>query len=85
MFGGKEVEIFLVPQVLNVFNEDAEVVVNTTVLEATNASGYEDFDPFTETPVEGVHFDFGEDFGRARREEDFQQPRTYRFSVGLRF
>jgi hypothetical protein len=59
--------------------------VNTTVLEATNADGYLDFNPFTETPVEGVHFDFGPDFGQARREEDFQTPRTYRFSVGFRF
>jgi Carboxypeptidase regulatory-like domain/TonB dependent receptor len=82
---GKELEIFLQPQLLNAFDESGEVSVNQTVLEATNASAYENFDPYTETPVEGTHFDFGEDFGRARREEDFQQPRTYRFSVGFRF
>ena len=84
-FGGKSFEIFLQPQILNVFNEDGVRNVNTTVLEATNAAGYEDFNPFTETPVEGVHFDFGSAFGQARREEDFQTPRTYRFSVGFRF
>jgi hypothetical protein len=70
---------------LNVFDEHGEANVNTTVVEATNSGDYADFDPFTETPVEGVNFDFGEDFGHAVREEDFQQPRTYRFSVGFRF
>ncbi len=62
---GKEMEIFVQPQVLNVFDEHGEVNVNTSVLEATNSSDYVDFDPFTETPVEGVNFDFGEDFGHA--------------------
>ena len=82
---GKELEIFVQPQVLNIFDEHGQVRVNTTVVEATNSSDYADFDPFTGTPVEGVNFDFGEDFGRALREEDFQQPRTYQFSVGFRF
>jgi hypothetical protein len=84
LFGGKAFEIFLQPQILNLFGEEGVRNVNLTVLDATN-DDYEDFDPFTQTPVEGVHFDLGEDFGQARREEDFQQPRTFRFSVGFRF
>ena len=52
------------------------------------------FNPFTETPVEGVHWvkgplfgqpvnpTSGEPFGGAG---DFQLPRTYRFSLGARF
>jgi hypothetical protein len=35
--------------------------------------------------VQGVHWDFGPDFGDALSEEDFQDPRTYRFSLGFRF
>jgi hypothetical protein len=47
---GKDVEIFIQPEVLNVFNEDGLINVNTTV---TNVAT---FNPFTETPVEGVHW-----------------------------
>jgi hypothetical protein len=45
----------------------------------------EPFNPFTETPVEGVNFDFGPNFGEAQSAGDYQQPRTLRFSVGIRF
>jgi hypothetical protein len=43
------------------------------------------FNPFTETPVEGLHWVKGANFGRAINALGFQQPRTYRFAVGLRF
>jgi hypothetical protein len=43
------------------------------------------FNPFTETPVEGVHWRKGEDFGKPLEEDDLQLPRVYRFSVGIRF
>jgi hypothetical protein len=35
--------------------------------------------------VEGVHWRKGPDFGKPVVEGDYQQPRTYRFSVGFRF
>jgi hypothetical protein len=35
--------------------------------------------------VEGVHWQRGPAFGEAQDDGDFQQPRTYRISVGLRF
>lgn len=82
---GRPIELFLQPEVLNVFDEQEPIVVNTTVLDATVASGYENFNPFTATPVEGVHWDFGPNFGQPLTENSFQQPRTFRFSVGLRF
>ncbi|MCU0233515.1 MAG: hypothetical protein MUE90_05720, partial [Thermoanaerobaculales bacterium] len=83
--GGTQLELFVQPEVVNVFNEDAVVTPNTTVLTARNSASLEPFDPFTETPVEGVHWRKGSSWGQAQDEDDFQQPRTFRFSVGLRF
>ncbi|MEM7479813.1 MAG: TonB-dependent receptor [Acidobacteriota bacterium] len=81
---GRGVEIFLQPEVLNIFNEDGVIDPNgldnnegVTVLES--------FNPFTETPVEGVNFRRNSNFGQPLNENDFQTPRTFRFSVGFRF
>jgi len=82
---GRPIELFVQPEVLNVFDEQEAIVVNASVLDATVAAGYQNFDPFTETPVEGVHWDFGPNFGQPLTENSFQPPRTFRFSVGLRF
>jgi hypothetical protein len=43
------------------------------------------FNPFTETPVEGTNWRKGDSWGEAQSDSDYQQPRTFRFSVGLRF
>jgi hypothetical protein len=43
------------------------------------------FDPFTQTPVEGTHWRKGEDFGKPADADAYTLPRTFRFSVGLRF
>lgn len=83
--GGTQLELFLQPEVLNIFNEDAVIAGNTTVFDATSSATMAPFDPFTETPVEGVNWRKGSSFGQPRSEADYQQPRTVRFSVGLRF
>ncbi|HEX7181982.1 MAG TPA: TonB-dependent receptor [Thermoanaerobaculia bacterium] len=93
------VDIFVKPEVINVF--DSEKIdttdvryFDTTVLTADNAADCDTgpgvrpcvpFNPFTETPVEGVHWVKGANFGQAINPLGFQQPRTYRFGVGLRF
>lgn len=84
---GKQFEVFLQPEVINLFDETAGDArsVNQAVLDATNDAGFEPFDPFTETPVQGVHWDFGPDFGQVEEADDFQTPRTFRFSLGFRF
>ena len=82
---GKTFELFIQPEVINVFDNQKAIVVNDTVLDATNASGFDTFNPFSEEPVQGVHFDFDPDFGQPEREEDLQTPRTFRLSVGFRF
>ena len=88
---GQEVEIILQPEVLNAFNEHGVEAVSTTVQTATNTAGLARFNPFTETPVEGVHWrrqpatatQLG--FGKPRNDLDYQLPRTFRFSTGIRF
>jgi hypothetical protein len=93
------VELFLQPEVLNVFNEDAltggriGTDMNVTVNTRANQTGFLTFDPFTETPVRGprnvaspsAHYDLGPNFGRAVGFRAYQLPRTFRFSVGARF
>lgn len=82
---GRQVEVFVQPEVINVFNRDAVIDPDDTIVDATNDSSFDTFNPFTETPVQGVHWDFDDDYGEATDEDDFQTPRTYRFSVGFRF
>lgn len=82
---GKEVEIYLQPEVLNLFDEQGVGFVNTAVQDATNTDGLEPFNPFTTKPVEGVHWRRGNNFGKPTNELHFQQPRTFRMSVGFKF
>jgi len=88
-------EIFLQPQVLNVFNNQAVIAGDTSVRTAFNAARFLPFNPFTETPVQGprppaggtptTNWDYGPTFGQPRNVADYQQPRTFRVSMGVRF
>ena len=87
---GKSVEVFFQPEVLNVFDEDAVngiLDIDTTVNDETSPGGgsFETFDPFHQTPIEGVHWEKGPEFGQPTHEDAYQTPRTFRFSVGFRF
>ncbi|HEV8630981.1 MAG TPA: TonB-dependent receptor, partial [Thermoanaerobaculia bacterium] len=88
---GQDLEIFLQPEVINAFNEHGVEAVNTTVQTAINTAGLSRFNPFTTTPVEGVNWRRQPasatqgGFGKPRNDLDFQTPRTFRFSVGVRF
>jgi hypothetical protein len=57
--------------------------LNSQILDSRN--GLASFNPFTETPVEGVHYAKGPNFGKPTSEADLQPPRTFQFSVGFRF
>jgi len=46
---------------------------------------YAAFNPFTETPVQGTHWDLGPTFGQATSRFAYQIPRTFRMSFGVRF
>jgi outer membrane receptor protein involved in Fe transport len=72
-------QVFLQGELLNAFDEDAQVNGSTsvTVLQA--------FNPFTDTPVEGTHWRKAGSFGQATQPAHYQLPLTYRFSAGIRF
>ncbi|HEY3057112.1 MAG TPA: carboxypeptidase regulatory-like domain-containing protein [Thermoanaerobaculia bacterium] len=98
-------QLFVEGKVFNVFNRQGVANVNTTVRTAVNSSCRQtvgpnagkrcvSFNPFTETPVEGVNWVKGPNFGKPLNPTtgepfggagDFQTPRTYRVSLGIRF
>jgi outer membrane receptor protein involved in Fe transport len=84
------VEIFLSPQVYNVFNNQAITGVNTAVETRVNSTTYAAFNPFTDTPVQGArgtgaNWNYGPSFGTPTSAASYQAPRSFQFSVGLRF
>ena len=85
------VGLFVQGEVLNVFNNSAQVGGNLSVFTARDDADLQTFNPFTETPVEGVHYVRGSSFGQPvtpttqATQGHFQLPRVYRVSVGLRF
>jgi hypothetical protein len=102
--GGRDLEVFLQPEVLNVFNADGNstnelTLIDKTVIDATTTGATScpqgganggpgrcrTFNPFTTTPVEGVHWVKGPRFGQVVNRTAYQTPRTFRFSVGIRF
>lgn len=81
-------EMFLQGDLLNVFDR-ASIAdpqrLGSGVQTAANATGLQTFNPFTTTPVEGTHYRLASNFGQPLNNLAFQTPRTYRFSLGLRF
>jgi hypothetical protein len=82
----RNVELFVRPDVLNLFNEKGVTAVDVNVLTARNApTTFQRFNPFTEKPVRGVHYDLASTFGKPTSGADYQLPRTFRVSMGVRF
>ncbi|MFN7990324.1 MAG: TonB-dependent receptor [Thermoanaerobaculia bacterium] len=85
------VELFVQPQVINVFNNQAVTVVNTTVETAVNRpANYAVFDPFTTTPTQGArntgaNWNYGSSFGKPTSSAAYQAPRLFRVGFGVRF
>ncbi|HEX6159734.1 MAG TPA: TonB-dependent receptor [Thermoanaerobaculia bacterium] len=89
--------IFVEADFLNLFNEqgieDPDSVDKTvltrrqTACQQSNGAGRcLAFNPLAgEEPVEGVHWQKGPNFGKPTGSDAYQLPRTYRFSVGMRF
>jgi outer membrane receptor protein involved in Fe transport len=83
-------EIFFQAQVLNVFNQFQLFnltgnAINTTVHTSVDDPSLQPFNPFTDTPVEGVNWRKGDSFGQPVSAGAFTLPRTFFFSVGARF
>jgi len=82
---GRTVEIYVKPEVRNAFNEQAQIGGDTTTESAfTHPTKYTKFDPFNSTPVEGVNWGKGPNFGKAQQSSQYQAPRTYLLAVGIR-
>jgi hypothetical protein len=86
-------EIFIQPQIQNLFNNQGVVAVNpvtgnlgvnTTVLTNRNSS-LAAFNPFTTAPVRGVNWSPSSTFGKPQSKDDIQIPRTFLVTAGLRF
>jgi hypothetical protein len=93
-------QVFVEGDVLNLFGEQGiedPDFVNTTVLtrrnntasarclKANSTDRCDAFNPFNTAPVEGVHWQKGPIFGQPTSNLAYQQPRTYRVSVGVKF
>ena len=83
--GGRDVEFFIQPEILNLFNEQGTVGVDTSVFTSESDPTLQLFNPLIESPVEGVHWRKGDNFGQPTREDHYQIPQTFRVSVGVRF
>jgi len=66
----------------NVQNQFIDSSVRTNV---TNPTLYLPFNPFTQTPVEGVNWAKGPVFGKAVNRFAYTTPRMFRISFGVRF
>ena len=87
---------FVETDIINIFNqqgvEDPDFVdktVQTHRQTTTRCDGNTRCQPFNplqgEKPVEGVNWVKGPIFGQTTAPEAYQTPRTYRFSLGMRF
>lgn len=89
--GAARGEFFAQFHVLNVFDQFQLFNISTNAINTTVLTAFDDpdrfatFNPFTETPVQGVHWDFGDRFGEPTGAAAYTLPRTFRFNVGFRF
>jgi hypothetical protein len=94
----KALDLYLTAQVFNIFNEQAVLSFDEEVLTEDDEDWLILFDPFTETPIEcpqnaapevcedmGAHWQKGVNFGEPNSESDYQRPRTFVLTLGLRF
>ena len=98
--GAQKIEAFVQAQIINLFNHQdlcgcggtvfvngGGVALNTLgsgVLAPTNST-LARFNPFTETPVQGVNWNYNANFGTPLNRFAFTSPRVFRLSFGVRF
>jgi hypothetical protein len=99
--GGWRIDAFVQLQVINLFNHQdlcgcgatvfengGGVALNTLgsgILAPVGTSTLARFNPFTETPVQGVHWNYNPNFGTPLNRFAFTSPRAFRMSFGVRF
>lgn len=95
---GTELEFYVIPQITNIFNEQAVMFPNATVYTRYTSSSWLLFNPFTTAPKEcpqgtaaadckamGANWQKGPNFGKAVSASSYQAPRTITLSFGVRF
>jgi hypothetical protein len=98
--GARKLDLFIQMHVLNVFNQfqlcgcgdsvfnnGGQILltrINTGVL-SPNGTTRPNFNPFTQTPVQGVNWDLSPQFGTAQSRLAFTSPREFRVTFGVRF
>ena len=83
--GWTSAQVFFRGVVTNAFNTLRIDSFNTTIIGRSGDTTLAAFNPFSETPVEGVHWKKGPSFGRPTSPSSYQSPRDFNFSVGFRF
>ena len=94
-------ELFVQGDLLNAFNHRSvadPARVGTTVSTAATSATFAPFDPAKQAPIEcprgasadtcramNANYQLAPNFGQPLNEQAYQQPRTYRFSLGARF
>jgi hypothetical protein len=78
-------ELFVRAVTTNILNNAARTRGDIALQTRVNNARYQAFNPFTTTPVRGVHWDYGSTFGEPQAFDDYQDPREFSFSVGIRF
>jgi hypothetical protein len=79
--------LFVKADVINLFNQQKIEQADTSagpVIDRT-ITIVKQWNPLTDTPVEGTNYRFSSTFGRPTNKDAYQTPRTYRFAVGARF
>jgi hypothetical protein len=95
---GSDIELFIHPYVTNVLNEQGAVYEDQTVYTRYSGSSWPLFNPFTTTPKEcpqgtaradcktmKANWQKGPNFGKPVGTADYQTPRTFSVSFGVRF
>jgi carboxypeptidase family protein/TonB-dependent receptor-like protein len=98
--GARKVDLFVQMHVLNIFNQfqlcgcgasvfnnggTAQLNLISTGVLSPNGTTRPNFNPFTQTPVQGVNWDFAPSFGTAQNRMALTMPREFRLSFGVRF
>ena len=78
-------EMFCRAVTMNIFNRGARTRGDIALLTRVNDTRYQAFNPFTTTPERGVHWEYSPTFGEPQAFDDYQDPREFSFSVGVRF
>ncbi|MEO7156427.1 MAG: TonB-dependent receptor, partial [Vicinamibacterales bacterium] len=78
-------QVFLRCVINNALNNLGLESFNTTIQGRSQDASMAAFNPFTEKPIEGVHWKKGPNYGQPTSPTSYQSPRDVNISVGLRF